>query len=1068
MYLHTKLSQTFKIPSTTIAPPGGEDRILESIHGELLKRGIRLTGEVLGRGTYGIVYKGIADLPSSSSSSSSFENGSLVAVKCLHSFSEGHYYKAEVALQSVVTMNGGCLPIEYFDDLKTGPVIITPLIDSKAFSSFARSSTIDDVRRYMQALLLDLARLSELGIIHRDLKPRNFLYDAATGIGWLTDFGLSEEEEVIARRADKHRFKAVLSATTATQRTSQRFSRPEELMSKGRGATDLLRASSSSSSSSSTAIASNHHAVRSSNPITNTTHTQGVTSSSSAVALLPIANDDLHMTHTHLSAQHETNTFTASRGVERGGVGPSSRRSSTRGTGGVIVTTSSSSQQYSNLGTTNTHSDNFLSGASNSGLSSTIPLPSSSSSSSSLSMSLPALELKRAREVMDQVRSAAELTENNELKNVANIMKATIQAISSLGRTKTNNLKHDDNTLNYEYDNDVLMSGENDTTKQGQFEFEKKKKQILFDDNYLIESLDPNDLLVGRRVPPNKDGPTNTLNSKTLPPVLPPQLRRLQELSIAGSEAIKNASNSGVSFISQVQQHFANDIVGASSSSSSSSSNSSHPQHAQQSLLQSIALQSQIEPQHANRAGTPGFRAPEVLLSVEEQTPAVDMWAAGVMLLCLLAKRETLLPGRSDAEHVLVLLSLMGDALIQGMADGCGKVITGYPNAGSQAGQLVYRRAVSMSCGLRNVVGSARRNDEPGFEDALHLALCMLSPDPRQRISPRMALELHPFLCSRVPSIQHGPINLNLMEKRVLTWSRIAQAAVKEQEVKIHSSINSFNKQGMDIENNEQDTIMTTEERISAVNEIEEESVHGWWDDEDDDQLTSIGKKNIVGLATIPVTRSTTLNATTTSASVAPSTSLVPQGISPIIAETVLIKTLDQIDKREGQERVEKREKDERRGEEKLDDDGGDFEAKNNTQIAVQQQQQQLLQQPQFVKSASTLHNQHAILPIQAHRSVTFATNNEDGGIEQQHNSGLVHVITTNMNGVETGEDEDDADSQANGNRVEGQGEGEGNDGNDGDDNSESNSRSNALSSGRGEDCFSGDGGRPDLSSGGI
>jgi len=132
------------------------------------------------------------------------------------------------------------------------------------------------------------------------------------------------------------------------------------------------------------------------------------------------------------------------------------------------------------------------------------------------------------------------------------------------------------------------------------------------------------------------------------------------------------------------------------------------------------------------------------------------------------------------------------------------------------------------------------------------------------------------------------------------------------------------------------------------------------------------------------------------------------------------------------------------------------------------QQQQQLLQQPQFEKSVSTLHNQHAILPIHAHRSVTFATNNEDGGIEQQHNSGLVHLITTNMNGVETGEDEDDADSQTNGNRVEGQGEGEGNEGNDGDDNSESNSRSNALSSGRGEDCFSGDGGRPDLSSGGI
>ena len=42
--------------------------------------------------------------------------------------------------------------------------------------------------------------------------------------------------------------------------------------------------------------------------------------------------------------------------------------------------------------------------------------------------------------------------------------------------------------------------------------------------------------------------------------------------------------------------------------------------------------------QRAPRAGTPGFRPPEVLLKFEHQTTAVDIWAAGVILLCILSR----------------------------------------------------------------------------------------------------------------------------------------------------------------------------------------------------------------------------------------------------------------------------------------------------------------------------------------------------------------------------------------------------------------------------------------------
>lgn len=46
----------------------------------------------------------------------------------------------------------------------------------------------------------------------------------------------------------------------------------------------------------------------------------------------------------------------------------------------------------------------------------------------------------------------------------------------------------------------------------------------------------------------------------------------------------------------------------------------------------------------ANRAGTRGFRAPEVLLKCGEQTGALDVWAAGIILLFFLTKKVSLVP----------------------------------------------------------------------------------------------------------------------------------------------------------------------------------------------------------------------------------------------------------------------------------------------------------------------------------------------------------------------------------------------------------------------------------------
>lgn len=62
----------------------------------------------------------------------------------------------------------------------------------------------------------------------------------------------------------------------------------------------------------------------------------------------------------------------------------------------------------------------------------------------------------------------------------------------------------------------------------------------------------------------------------------------------------------------------------------------------------------------ANRAGTRGFRAPEVLLKCPDQTPAIDIWSAGIILLSFLLRRFPLFNSNDDTEALLELATIFG------------------------------------------------------------------------------------------------------------------------------------------------------------------------------------------------------------------------------------------------------------------------------------------------------------------------------------------------------------------------------------------------------------------------
>ncbi|XP_031415570.1 cell division cycle 7-related protein kinase isoform X2 [Clupea harengus] len=66
------------------------------------------------------------------------------------------------------------------------------------------------------------------------------------------------------------------------------------------------------------------------------------------------------------------------------------------------------------------------------------------------------------------------------------------------------------------------------------------------------------------------------------------------------------------------------------------------------------------KPQVAPRAGTPGFRAPEVLIKFQKQGTAIDMWAAGVILLSLLSGRYPFFKASDDLVALAQIMTIRG------------------------------------------------------------------------------------------------------------------------------------------------------------------------------------------------------------------------------------------------------------------------------------------------------------------------------------------------------------------------------------------------------------------------
>lgn len=137
----------------------------------------------------------------------------------------------------------------------------------------------------------------------------------------------------------------------------------------------------------------------------------------------------------------------------------------------------------------------------------------------------------------------------------------------------------------------------------------------------------------------------------------------------------------------------------------------------------------------ANRAGTRGFRAPEVLFKCTNQTTKIDMWSAGVILLTLLGRRFPFFNSADDVDAMIETASIFGTRRMKLAASLHGqKFETNIPTIGEKG--YSWEKLVKWASCVEELTESEKQ--------ATRLLAGLMELDPRRRLSAKEALN-HEF-----------------------------------------------------------------------------------------------------------------------------------------------------------------------------------------------------------------------------------------------------------------------------------------------------------------------------------
>jgi cell division control protein 7 len=137
----------------------------------------------------------------------------------------------------------------------------------------------------------------------------------------------------------------------------------------------------------------------------------------------------------------------------------------------------------------------------------------------------------------------------------------------------------------------------------------------------------------------------------------------------------------------------------------------------------------------ANRAGTRGFRAPEVLLKCTSQTTKIDIWSTGVILLTLLARRFPFFNSTDDVDAMIEIASIFGKKRMKMCAAMHGSIFETSIETIGERGFTLQRIVVWASC---------RENEQGPLSkaelQAIEFLESLLELDPQKRLSAKEAL----------------------------------------------------------------------------------------------------------------------------------------------------------------------------------------------------------------------------------------------------------------------------------------------------------------------------------------
>ena len=136
-----------------------------------------------------------------------------------------------------------------------------------------------------------------------------------------------------------------------------------------------------------------------------------------------------------------------------------------------------------------------------------------------------------------------------------------------------------------------------------------------------------------------------------------------------------------------------------------------------------------------SRDGTRGFRAPEVLLGVAEQTTAIDVWSVGVIFLSLLTQRYPFFCGKTDAQNLCQIAAILGSRSLVAAAAELGLKVQ-FPSWVSESGVNWQDLVLGLN---------PTHRDKYVDDNAYDLLSRLLDPSPKRRITAAEALA-HPFL----------------------------------------------------------------------------------------------------------------------------------------------------------------------------------------------------------------------------------------------------------------------------------------------------------------------------------